>query len=275
MGKIFENIFILMFPTIALVLVGWFGFNYFSKLGPKVTLEFSDAVGIEENKTKVLFRGVNVGSVSTVNLAPDGETVRVVLQLKKTAIPLNVEGSKFSLVTPSLNFKGVNGLETLIKGTYISVIPGPPEGSLQYQFGGSRNSLKVGSLDGTSTYFLLKERVDSIDVGDRVQFRGLTVGKVTNIQLRQGATGFKIQINVEDQYAMLIRQNSFFWVKSGFQADLGLFGSDIKMDSLESLFYGQIELATPDQALGKANNFAEFRLFDKAPEGAKEWNPNL
>ncbi len=111
----------------AILISGWLIFDYYNQRGPRIKILFDDAAGIQAEKTKVRFRGVPIGTVADVYISEDQKDVIAEVILRRDARHFAVEGSKFSLVTPKVNFQGITGLETIFEGTYIAVLPGPAD----------------------------------------------------------------------------------------------------------------------------------------------------
>ncbi len=61
----------------------------------------------------------------------------------------------------------------------------------------------------------------------------------------------------------------------GIQAKLGLFGSEIKVNSLDSIMNGGIELATPNAPAPMAKAMQKFMLENAPPKEYEKWNPKL
>src|SRR5262249_5320607 len=79
----------------ALCLRGWFVYRDFVSTGPKITLYFENADGVEEKNTQLKYRGATVGEVTAVALTPDSRQVKVQAQLTASARNLAREGSVF------------------------------------------------------------------------------------------------------------------------------------------------------------------------------------
>ncbi len=266
--------YIWLFPIFALMISGWLILNFYRQQGPRITILFDDASSIQPEKTRVRFRGVAIGTVKDITLAIDQKGVVAEVLLRKDAQHFAVEGSKFSLVTPKVGFQGVSGLETLFEGAYIAVLPGLIDGKTKTEFD-AQSSSSTATLDDTSVYQLETNNVESVNPGDSVTFRGVKVGSVTKMNLTNGAQTILIQINIENRYSSLIRHNTVFWRKIGVHAKLGLFNSEIKLNSLDSIMNGGIELATPSPAAAMAKNQQKFTLAIAPPKDYAKWNPEL
>lgn len=273
--KWFEsNWYIWIFPLCAILVTGWLGYDYYSKRGPHIRIYVEDAAGIRPEKTTVRFRGVPIGTVKDVSFSRENRLAVADILLRKDAKSFAVEGSRFSLIKPRVGFQGVTGLETIFEGTYFEVTPGPEGGQPKYEFK-ALPTPPTESLENTSAYLIQADDVESVVVGDGVTYRGMKVGSVTRLSLLTGGQKIDIQINVENRYAHLVRSNTVFWRKVGVQAKLGLFGSEIKLNSMESIVRGGLQFATPSQPGPPAKSLQRFVLAPAAPKDAVKWKPVL
>tara|TARA_B110001454_G_scaffold124375_1_gene116048 strand:+ start:31310 stop:32164 length:855 start_codon:yes stop_codon:yes gene_type:complete len=264
-----------LFPVIAFIICGYLFYDSVKKRGPTIKILFTDASGLQSEKTQVRFRGVSIGYVKSVVISEDTKDVIATVHLQKEAEQFAKAGTKFWIVSPKVTFSGISGLETLIEGTYIGALPGAFDSDEQTVFSASVNSESNDSNENTTPYFLEAPNAESIGAGDSVTFRGLTVGNVTKVSLNKTAQLAVIQLNIQNKYSKLVRSNSVFWRKVGIQADLGLFGSKVKINSLESVMKGGIEFFTPDQVGERAKWGSRFTLEAAAPKGSEKWNPAI
>lgn len=269
------NVFVWFFPAIALAICGWLLYSYLKQQGPTLHIFFEDGSSIQAEKTRVRFRGVSVGVVKSVSITEDAKLVDAEVQLDRDAADFAVNGSKFWIVMPEVNFQGVSGLETIFEGTYIAVQPGPRDGEAKKEFKGLRNSDNTENLEDTVAYDLETANADAIRTGDNVTFRGVSIGSITKIDLSKTAQKLEVRIRVQNKYIRLIRTNSIFWRKVAIQAKLGLFNSEVKINSLESLLRGGIEVFTPDPPGPLAKAGSHFTLNPAPPKGWEKWNPAL
>lgn len=264
-----------LFPVIALTICGWLIYDHQQKLGPVITISLDEASGLQAQKTRVRFRGVDIGYVKKIVISEDTKSAVVTIPLQKEAIQFATAGTKFWVVSPKVTFAGISGLETLLEGTYIAATPGPEGAQVKTEFDISLNSQSTDSLENTSAYFLESPNVESVSVNDSVTFRGIIIGHVTKVSLSKTSQTVLVQINVQNKYVKLIRTNTIFWLKVGIQADLGLFGSKVRINSLDSIMRGGVDLFTPDPAGEKAKAGAQFNLASAPPKGYEKWNPVL
>ncbi len=263
------------FPVIAVGISAWLFADYFRQHGPTIKLIFDDASSVQPEKTQIRFKGVAIGAVKKVSISGDNQDVVVEALLYKDAKHFAVEGSKFSVIKPKVGFQGISGLETIFEGPYISVHPGQPNAAPKFKFNGTIGGDSTDPLEDTSAYILETDQLTAVTQGDNVSFRGLNVGTVTKVNLSKTGQTLHVQINLENRYVHLVRTNTVFWRKTAVSAKLGLFKSELKINSFDSMLRGGVEFHTPDIPGPRAKNLDKFRLQAAPPLGVEKWNPVL
>lgn len=267
---------LVLFPILAFGFCGWFLVKYYQEKGLEIKILFSDAKSIDAEKTKVFYRGVPVGLVKGVNISEDGKRAEVIVSLEKNASQFAVEGSQFYLIYPKVGFEGVSGLETLISGSYITIEPGKKKNAKKTLFEGNLSKQQSKNPEeATSTYILETAHAESISIGDNIFFRGIVIGQVSLVRLNKTGQAVLVDIDIKNQHTRLIRENTVFWKKQGIKANLGLFGSDIRINSLDTILKGGIEIATPPEVKGMAKSYSKFPLLNDEPKNREKWNPEL
>ena len=89
--------------------------------GPKITIVFQSAEGLEAGKTKIHYNGVDIGTVTTIRLADDHKTVIINVQMAPKTESFLSEDTQFWVVRPRISGANVSGLGTLISGAYIGL----------------------------------------------------------------------------------------------------------------------------------------------------------
>ncbi|WII72605.1 MlaD family protein [Bdellovibrio sp. 22V] len=270
-----SNWFVWLFPLFAIGISAWLFVEYLDERGPMIKISFDDGASIQPDKTYIRFRGVPIGVVKKIEISDDRKSVIAYARLKKAAAVFAVEGSRFWLVAPKVTLQGVSGLETLTEGTYIAVQPGDSGNRIKKYFKGKEDSDTKDPLEDTVSYFLESPNVDSLNDGDSVTFRGLRVGSITKVSLNKTGQLAIVQINVPYKYVRLIRTNTVFWKKVAVQARLGIFKSELKINSFESILHGGVELFTPETPGEIAKAQSKFPLLAAPPKDWEKWNPKL
>jgi paraquat-inducible protein B len=263
-------------PLIAIAIGGWMGFSAWHDRGPEITIDFADGSGVEIGKTVLEYKGVSAGTVAAVELKPGLEGVRIRLRLKRGAASLANAGARFWIVHPEIGFSGVRGLDTLVTGVRLNVLPGngPPGES----FIGLEKPPAPDVTDQGRAFLLQSDRLGSLTTGAPVFYREFKVGKVEASRLSDDATVVLIRIHIDSPYADLVRTNSRFWNTGGFSFKVSLFGgAELKDTSLESLVTGGVAFATPDDgALAPAApKGAQFVLAAEPDKDWLKWSPKI
>ncbi|MFA0070508.1 MlaD family protein, partial [Vibrio breoganii] len=87
---------------------------------------------------------------------------------------------------------------------------------------------------------LQSETRGSVSEGTPILFRELEIGSVIDVQLGEFADRIISTIQIEPDYAYLIRANTVFWNVSGVDVSIGLSGANIKAGTVDSLLRGGI-----------------------------------
>ena len=90
-------------PLVAALVGGWLYYKSVQEAGQKIVLHFNDGGGIEAHKTHIMYNGVSVGLVETVELSPANDGVLVEAELHHSAAHMAAEGSQFWLVQPRID----------------------------------------------------------------------------------------------------------------------------------------------------------------------------
>ena len=192
------------------------------------------------------YKGVQAGTVEAVELKPGLGGVRVRLRLKKNAASLANAGGRFWIVHPEIGFSGVRGLDTLVTGVRLNVLPG--KGPPAEQFTGLEMPPAPDVTDQGRAFLLQSDRLGSLTTGAPVFYREFKVGQVEASRLSDDSTLVLIRIHIDAPYADLVRTSSKFWNTGGFSFKVSLFGgAELKDTSLESLVTGGVAFATPDE----------------------------
>ena len=205
-------------PIIAAVVAGGLWLQSIQSRGPVVTVIFDDGSSLEAGKTKVLFEGVEVGRMQSVELATDLKSVETTIQLDESAKKMALEGAEYWVVRPSIGIGGISGLETLVSGSYVGVIPGKGEKKKRFVAVGQppMATTRIPGLQLT----LRSSGLASLESGSPIAFRQIQVGEVTGYQLREDRSGVELTAVIYARHQHLVRENSKFWNASGINVTL-------------------------------------------------------
>lgn len=262
-------------PMIALLVGGWMLFDEFRHHGPEITIDFEDGSGIEAGKTRLEYKGVAVGIVRDVSMKPDLSGVTVRLRINRSAATLAAEGAQFWIVQPEFGFGGVRGLDTILTGARLNVIPGKGEPGVH--FTGLKEAPLPRRPEGGRSFMLQSDRLGSLNTGSPVFYREIKVGIVESSRLADDSASVLICIQIDAPYVDLVRANTCFWNTGGFSLKVGLFGAELRNTSLESLINGGIAFATPDTdpLAVPAQDGTRFELAREPEKSWLKWMPRI
>lgn len=234
------------------------------KAGQEIILTADSSFGITLG-TSIKYNNITVGEV--VSVTPDFKTNQVTLQARiepSYALGIARNGSHFWVAKTKIGFNGVENLQNLLSSS-IEVQPG--FGDVQYQFELEKQPQQALGIEFT----LQSETRGSVTEDSPVLYREMEVGKVTHVALGDFADRVMFTIEIQKEFAYLVRNNSVFWNTSGVDVSIGLSGANIKAGTLDSIMKGGITFATPEQKQLQpiAKQGQAFYLY---PEAKPEWH---
>ncbi|MGE3164395.1 MAG: MlaD family protein [Planctomycetota bacterium] len=189
----------------------------------RLTIFFENVEGLAPG-AHVRHRGVPVGEVRRIQLAPGGEHAEVACALRSGVRQTLVSTSRFWIVRPRFTGiqRGASGLDTLIKDSYISYESpsghAPPLASGAKVIGLSAppdaDSLALlgdrspGDLEVT----VLLTESQGLEPGSPVRYRGCAVGRVTSVRLAADQGAVEVTARIEKRYRGAVRDRTEFWV---------------------------------------------------------------
>ncbi len=256
-----------IFPAVALAVGAWLIFHTIGQQGPTITIAFESADGLEEGKTKIKFRQVEIGLVKTVRIKEDLSGIVVTAEIKKEAEAFLTETTRFWVIRPRLDVTGISGLSTLVSGAYIEIDPGAGSAA-KYEFVGIEIPPVVASNSPGREYILRTTRLGSYSRSSPVYFRGLNVGEVLGYKMSDDGREIFVHVFIHAPHFNHVRENSRFWNVSGFEVVMDADGMKVKTESLQSLIQGGIAFDTQAELLGKdpSPEKTNFILYDNEKE---------
>ena len=243
-----------------------------------ITIRFNNPHGLSDN-LDIRYQGITIGHVRKVEFTAsmaESEGVICKALIDKRETRLFTTGTQLWLVKPEVSLAGVENLDTLIKGSYINVEPGPGEPVDHFTAldGPPVISRTFSGLD----LILEADRLGSLNQGSPVYYRQVQIGRVTGSELAADARKVLVHINIAPPYDRLVYSGSRFWNTSGIRVKAGLFsGVKVNTESVEALVAGGISMATPEgKEMGsKATAGQHFTLHPEGKECWEKWQPAI
>ncbi len=233
-----------LLPIVAVLIGGFVVYKTLSERGPEITITFNNAQGIEAGKTRIKYKELEIGTVTSVRLSRDFSHVIIGAELAPEIKPLLRRETSFWVVRPRLSLRGVSGLSTLVSGAYLEMSPGA--GSPEREFVGLETPPVVKGAKGGKRIVLLSERLGSIDSGSPIYYQGIPAGEVTGYELGNDRKSVFIHAFIQAPYDEMVRGNTRFWNVSGIDVSIDSEGINIRTESVHSILLGGIAFETPD-----------------------------
>ena len=252
--------FIWILPIIAALIGAWLIYKGIVEAPIKVVINFESAAGISADKTKVLYKGIELGVVSAVALSPDQNTVDVTVEFDQEDKKLLLNTTQFWLVKPRLSLQGISGLGTVLGGDYIAMDPGAIGGKHTKKFKALPKPPVVAD-DAPGLHLILTSKdLATFEPGSPVYYEKIEVGEVKSWKFPEENHYTEIKIYLRPEYSHLVNEHTRFFDATGIEIDGGLTGFHIRTESLTSILLGGIAFSsTPKGA--QAKNGDQFELF--------------
>lgn len=274
-------------PFIALIFGLWLTVKVLSEQGTFITIEFENGSGIVPNKTEVRYKGLITGLVKKVEPSEDLQHVIAEVEISKSFTDYLTENTQFWLVSADISLQGVSGLETLISGSYINILPDAKgTGDSQEHFIALAEAPALDMATPGLHLTLETDVLGSISENSPISFKQIPIGYVTGYHYIESRKKIAINIFIEPEHANLVKENSLFYNTSGVQVTASLSaGIKVNTDSLASIMAGGIAVDTLSYQAEKpqAQNGQMFPLhpdFQSAEMGHEieltlDWNSGI
>jgi paraquat-inducible protein B len=257
-------------PIAAAAIGAWVAVTRILNEGPKITIMFRTAEGLEAGKTTIHYNGVEIGTLTALRLSDDHQRVIATAQMAPHTQDFLVYDTQFWTVSARISGANVSGLGTLISGAYIGMEIGKsPNPRREFA---ALDTPPVVTIDAPGRFFSLHAPdLGSIDIGVPVYFRRLQVGQVVSYALDSTGQFLSIKIFVRAPYDQYVSPNTRFWNASGIDLSLSANGLSVQTQSLMSILVGGIafETAATDAVLPAAEPDTVFQLFDNRTDAFK------
>jgi paraquat-inducible protein B len=257
-------------PIVAALVGAWVAVTRILAEGPKITIVFRSAEGLEAGKTKIRYNGVDVGTLMTIRLSDDHRRVIATAEMAPKTEDFLAADTQFWVVRPRISGATVTGLGTLISGAYIGMDIGKAKERKRDFVALAAPPVVTGDVPGR--FFVLRTpNLGSLDYGTPLYFRRLQVGEVTAYELDKDGRSLTVKVFVQAPYDQYVTPNTRFWHASGIDLSLSASGLSVQTQSLLSILVGGIAFETPatGPVLPAAQADTVFPLFSDRAEAFK------
>src|SRR5246127_3439976 len=239
-------------PLVAVAIGAWLAWDTLSKEGPTIKISFESGEGLQAGQSQLKYKDIVFGTVKSLALAPDRTHVIITVATTHEAKPLLTDGTVFWVVKPRLFAGNISGIETLLSGSYIGVLPAAKPGDSRTEFVGLEDPPVLSAHVPGRTFLLKSKRIGAVSVGSPIFYRDLNVGEVLGWDIADMAEYVTIHAFVRAPYDSYVHDQTRFWNASGVSIKLGGTGIDVQMESLKALLLGGVAFETPVAAIHTA-----------------------
>ncbi len=230
-------------PILALILGGWLLYKDYNESGFMITVQVKDASGLTAGKTKILFKGLPVGTLKGFSVSPDLEHINANIEMVKEAREELTKDSKFWIVRPEVSLNRIAGLETLVKGSYFEVQPGTSKEPSTHFI--ALNEIPPLSERAPGLHLTLTSHLAvSLGAGSPVYFKKVAVGEVVSNILQNDAS-IETKILIYPKYKNHVSSSTRFFISDGIKLEANLPKITFHIDPLKTVIQGGISFFTP------------------------------
>lgn len=261
-----------MLPIIALAMGVYVILNQWLTQGPMIEIHFDAASGIEQGKTKVKYRDLDMGRVESIRLNDALDGVVATIRLLPEASSLLRQDTQFWVVTAQVGIGSITGLDTIVSGAYIKLSPGK-SAAVRREF----VALKQPPLTPTGAaglrLNLSSDRAASLTVGDQVLYNGFAVGRVESMTFDTDSKKAQFVVFIDAPFHELVNTSVRFWDVSGISLTADADGIRVEAGSMYSILQGGVAFGLPPGMThgDSVANGAQFHLYSTRAES--EENP--
>jgi paraquat-inducible protein B len=257
-------------PIVALVIGATLIWQNLSRRGPTIQVSFKSAAGITAGKSVVKYKDITVGKVKEVRFSDDLTSVIVTAELNKEMRPYLTDKTRFWIVHARLSAGSIEGLDTLLSGSYIGMDPSK-EGTPTREFTGLEEPPILVDRDQGERFVLEAEDKGSLEIGSPVYYKKIKAGTVTSYKLTPDGRRVLIEVFIQKPFSRLVTSTTRFWNASGIDASISTDGVEIHTESLTAVLAGGIAFDNFEVfGLGRpVKERHHFVLFDSVKEARK------
>ena len=229
-------------PLAALLVVAYLGVQGLANRGFDVIVTFKTSGGARAGETPVVYKGVTIGHVVHIQIAPNVRDVEMRLRLERRAKSHLRQGAKFWLIGAEPSLTDLSSLKSVVSGVSIGVSPGT--GAPADHFVGLDQPPAVPPDQAGTLYIVKGAQLNSTRVGSGIYYHGLLVGRVTRVEIT-GPQELRLVIFVDAPFDRLVHPGTLFFNANAADVALSAGHLSANIGPGSSVITGGIEFDTP------------------------------
>jgi paraquat-inducible protein B len=256
-------------PLAALLVVAYLGLHALATRGYTVVVTFKTSGGAVVGDTPVIYKGVSVGRVVKIQIAPDASGVDMTLRLDPRAKGRLGANAKFWLIGAEPNLTDFSSLKAAVSGVSIGVAPG--DGPPTRHFVGLAQPPAVPPDTPGTLYVLEGVEVGSTRAGAGIYYHGLEVGRVERVEIT-GVQTTRLLVFIDAPFDQLVRPGSLFFSANAADISLAAGSLSASLGPGSSVITGGFEFDTPEAATAEPQSprGSVFHFYQNRAEAADQ-----
>ncbi len=262
-------------PIVAFLITAGMIWKNYVNAGTRISIVIENGDGIRNGKTPIMYKGIKIGVVEDIHIKEDDVSKLEISALidKRAAEGVTRKGNKFWKVEPKVSLTEVSGLNTIVSGIYISVMPAANTKEQLHALPYEDHFIALSSPPVNVFSPGISVIVNTVDQGDiaigaPVIYNKQAIGKVEDKKLSDDKKSIDLYLRIDTEYMDLVHKESIFYKKDALDIKAGLSGVKVRMGSFASFIAGGIGMHNDEGCLSSpvVTDKERFRLYDSYEE---------
>lgn len=221
--------------------------------GIPIKIVLPDDNKISPSGAPIIYRGLEIGQITDLALDETREQIVASAAIEPAFSDMLTTGSRLILEEAQVSLSGVENLTNLVKGNFLTLVPG--DGEKVRTFTAIRKNVFKKQQAKSIPVQLVSDNSFGLDSGAKILYRGIKVGSITQVNLVNDQVRFDTLI--DKHYAHLIKSQNRFFVTGSAKAELTESGLNITVPPAKQLLTGSISFVSE----GSAKPSKHYKLY--------------
>ena len=224
--------------------------------GTRITIVIDNGDGIRNGKTPIMYKGIQVGLVENIYIKNDDVSKLELTALidKQATEGITREGNKFWKVEPKISITEVSGLNTIVSGIYIAVMPAVKTKDELYSLPFQDHFIALSSppvdvFDPGLSIVVSTRDLGDMAIGAPVLYNKQAIGKVEDKKLSADKQSVDLYLRINAKYMELVHSKSVFYKADALEVKASLSGFKMNIGSFASFIAGGIVMYNDEESL--------------------------
>lgn len=235
-----------------------------SQQGLAITLLVNNTTNLP-NGAGILFKGHGIGRINNIRYDSEKQLFAAEATINPEFADMITDNAQFWIEKTDISFSKIENLSNIITGDYISFAHAENYKTEKQQLQFSLENHLRPAIAPLSI-MLIANNANDLTEGAPVSYKGLNIGKVTDIRLAKNSKYIQAILQINNDFQYLINANSKFHLLSGVDFKASLKGVKFTTAPLEKILEGGIALynnkpATKQNQKKPIKNMQRFHLY--------------